>query len=75
MQILGDALEIDKGDVVSSDGTLCFGYLPAEILCEMFEQINFFGFSERASVSAGAYAPCPRQRSEASQCRKQEHDF
>ncbi|MCC8169560.1 MAG: hypothetical protein LIO59_04225, partial [Oscillospiraceae bacterium] len=44
MQILGDVLEIDKGDVVSSEGTLCFGYLPAEILCEMFEQINFFGF-------------------------------
>ncbi|MCC8160709.1 MAG: hypothetical protein LIO53_05300 [Oscillospiraceae bacterium] len=44
MQILGDVLEIDKGDVISSEGTLCFGYLPAEILCEMFEQINFFGY-------------------------------
>lgn len=44
MNTLEETLEIEEGDSFYCEGAPCFGYLPMEILYEMFEGIDFFGY-------------------------------
>ncbi len=44
MSTLEETLEIEEDDSFYCEGAPCFGYLPMEILYEMFEGIDFFGY-------------------------------
>ncbi|MCD7777084.1 MAG: hypothetical protein LUH47_01055 [Clostridiales bacterium] len=46
MKVLSDIKELDSNNGFFSEGAPCFGYLTGEILCEMFKDINYFGFPE-----------------------------
>ncbi len=43
---LGEVSEIEEGDSFYCEGAPCFGYLPPDILYDMFKGINFFGYPE-----------------------------
>lgn len=44
IEIMEDTLLLDKGDSFYCEGAPCFGYLTADILIEMFKNINYFGY-------------------------------